>query len=178
MANVISITEDLSFQRALSDRNRVDAINFKSLYINYRPAMLAFVSRHLTDVQFMEDIVQNAFVKIWRNIDQFDSRKAGIYTWMISICKNEMVDFLRSKHSIRFVELELGIAADDRTRITDHLDVSRLVESLNTEDCNTINLLFLHGYTYEQVSLIKKIPSGSIKTRVRKIMKALRTQVL
>ena len=152
-----------------------DACAFKSLYVNYRPALYAFVGRTIEDEHLVEDIVQNAFIKIWINMHQYDERKAGIYTWMISICRNEMIDFLRSqKRRMKFVELGIGATGDDTSNIANRLDVSRFISTLNNEDSDTVNLYFLNGYTYNQVSRINKSPIGSVKTKVRRIVKTLR----
>lgn len=44
-----------------------------------------------------EDILQNAFVKIWGNITSFDEFKGRPFTWMLSICRNEVIDYCRKQ---------------------------------------------------------------------------------
>ena len=60
-------------------------------------ALNGSISKMIEDEYICEDILQEAFVKIWNNFEQYDSSKGRLFTWMINITRNLTIDTLRSK---------------------------------------------------------------------------------
>ncbi len=80
----------------------------KSLEIligKYLKPIYGFIYRYVGNAQEAEDITQETFVKMWRNLKKFDKQK-GFKTWIFSIAKNTSIDFLRKKKVITFSEFE------------------------------------------------------------------------
>src|SRR4051812_14493882 len=74
-----------------------DETAFAYLYDNYAGALNGVISRMVDDEQTAEDILQEAFVKIWNNFSQYDNTKGRLFTWMVNLTRNLTIDMLRSK---------------------------------------------------------------------------------
>ena len=72
---------------------------FEELYDKYSGALFSIILRIVNNTEAAEDVLQEGFLKIWRNIESFDSGKSTIFTWMLNICKNTAIDALRKNNS-------------------------------------------------------------------------------
>ena len=70
---------------------------FGYLYDNYSAALYAVVLAIVPDKEIANDVLQEAFIKIWRQIDSYDAAKGRLFTWMIHIARNASIDMVRSK---------------------------------------------------------------------------------
>ena len=70
---------------------------FSYLYDNYAAALNAVVYRMVDNKELSEDILQEAFVKIWNNFTSYDKTKGRLFTWMLNLTRNLTIDTLRSK---------------------------------------------------------------------------------
>src|SRR6186997_886444 len=70
---------------------------FSYLYDNYSPALYGVIVSIVQDRELANDVLQEVFIKVWRQIDQYNPEKGKLYTWLINICRNASIDTLRSK---------------------------------------------------------------------------------
>src|SRR5258705_3632734 len=70
---------------------------FNYLYDNYSGALYGVIVSIIQDKELSNDVLQEVFIKIWRQIEQYDPAKGRLFTWMINICRNASIDTLRSK---------------------------------------------------------------------------------
>ncbi len=82
-----------------------DEKSLEILIQRYLKPVYTFIYRHINNVHEAEDITQEVFVRMWRNIKKFDQQKS-FKTWIFSIAKNAAIDFLRKKKIIPFSEFE------------------------------------------------------------------------
>jgi len=82
-----------------------DEKSLEILIHRYLKPIYSFVYRYIGNGQEAEDITQEVFVKVWRNLKKFDQKKK-FKTWIFSIAKNASIDFLRRKKAIPFSEFE------------------------------------------------------------------------
>ncbi len=78
---------------------------FKGLINRYATPLYNFTAR-ITNKNDASDIVQEVFIKTWKNINRFDKRKASFKTWIFTIAKNTATDFLRKKRNLLFSDIE------------------------------------------------------------------------
>ena len=71
---------------------------FAYLYDNYSQALFGVIFKIVNSQEDAEDILQQAFVKIWTNFKFYNVSKGRLYTWMLTISRNLALDFLRSKN--------------------------------------------------------------------------------
>ncbi len=84
-----------------------DEKSLEVLIRRYLKPIYSFVYRYIGGSYEAEDITQEVFVRVWRNIKKFDKQKS-FKTWIFSIAKNASIDFLKKKKSIPFSEFENG----------------------------------------------------------------------
>lgn len=148
------------------------------LYRQYAGALYVVVFRILRSEEDANDVLQEAFVKIWKNIDRYDAGKAGLYTWMMNICRNLAIDKTRSKHFKRSGKIQ---NADEIVRQlgttrteTDHIGLKEIVKQLEPEQEKLVDLIYFGGYTQKEVAEKLEMPLGTVKTRIRKAIQVLR----
>lgn len=82
-----------------------DSESLEILIRSYLKPIYSFVYRYVGNSQDAEDITQEVFVKVWRNLKKFDQNKS-FKTWVFAIAKNTAIDFLKKKKTIPFSEFE------------------------------------------------------------------------
>ena len=97
------VTTDIELLEAYLDG---DEQAFKILINRYTPLLYNFVAR-LAGRESAPDIVQEIFIKVWKNIRKFDIEKASFKTWVFTIAKNTATDFLRKKKDLHFSDLDI-----------------------------------------------------------------------
>ena len=70
---------------------------FSYLYDNYAGALNTVIFKMVENKELTEDVLQEAFVKIWNNFENYDKSKGRLFTWMLNITRNLTIDTLRSK---------------------------------------------------------------------------------
>lgn len=154
---------------------------FGYLYDNYAAALNGIIYRMVDNRELAEDILQEAFVKIWNNFSSYDTSKGRLFTWMLNITRNLTIDTLRSKGykkqaKISTDENSVGNLSDDR-KVAERFDamgIRKQVVNLKPEQRSIIDLAYFNGYTQDEISKEMGIPLGTVKTRMRAAIIELR----
>lgn len=94
-----------SDQQLIANYFAGDEKSFEFLVRRYLKPIYIFIYRYVGNEQDAEDVTQEVFVKVWRNLKRFDQYKS-FKTWVFSIAKNAAIDFLKKKKTIPFSEFE------------------------------------------------------------------------
>ena len=70
---------------------------FSYLYDHYAGALYNVILSILQDKELANDVLQEVFIKIWKQVDQYDVERGRLYTWLVNITRNACIDTLRSK---------------------------------------------------------------------------------
>lgn len=154
---------------------------FSYLYDNYSGALFGLINKMVNDKELAEDILQDTFVKIWNNFDNYESVKGRLFTWMINLTRNLTIDTLRSKgykkqskiHSDDFSVNNLS----DTTHGIDKFDamgIRKQLTLLKNDQKQIIDLAYFGGFTQDEISKQLSIPLGTVKTRMRAAILELR----
>ena len=155
---------------------------FTHIYDMYSKSLYSVINNLVRDREEAEDVLQEVFVKIWKNIETYNESKGRFYTWILNIARNTSIDKLRSKgfnnsrknlSSDNFVHL-----LDDSNRLTNRIDtigIQDFVKKLKPKCIQIIELLFFKGYTQQEASDELEIPLGTVKTHNRNCINDLRT---
>jgi RNA polymerase sigma-70 factor, ECF subfamily len=150
--------------------------------MTYSKSLFAVISNLVSDREEAEDVLQESFVKIWKNIETYNDTKGRLYTWMLNITRNTAIDKLRSKgfnnkqknlSSDNFVHL-----LDDSNKMTNRIDtigIQEFVKKLKPKCIQLLDLLFFKGFTQQEASEELEIPLGTVKTQNRNCINDLRT---
>lgn len=158
---------------------------FSYLYDHYAGALNNIIFRMVGEDVLAEDILQEAFLKIWNNIHNYDETKGRLFTWMLNLTRNLAIDTLRSKgyknaQKTTGHENFVSNIADDKSVAErfDSLGVQKLVKQLKPEQQLIIDLGYFQGYTQDEISKAMNIPLGTVKTRMRAGILELRKLIL
>jgi RNA polymerase sigma-70 factor (ECF subfamily) len=105
---------------ALSKGDEQEAI--KLLIGRYTSSLFNFTAR-LSNRNDAPDIVQDVFIKTWKNLRNFDSTRASFKTWIFTIARNTTTDFLRKKRNLLFSDIQ-----------TDDENINSFAENIPTDD--------------------------------------------
>ena len=151
---------------------------FACLYDRYEPQMLRYIRKiSFATPEEAGDILQDAFIKIWRNLNNYDP-DMKLSSWLYRIVHNETISFCRKKRSFgkdRKVEPEttpLADRADDPEAGQDpdvrFLLTHQVLDQLPMKYREILVLKFLENMQYEEISDILKIPEGTVATRINR----------
>ena len=161
-----------------------DDRSFKILYDNYSKSLYGIIFNLIKDKEEAEDVLQEVFVKIWKNIDTYNTSKGRLYTWMLNIARNTSIDKLRSKN---FNNSQKNLSADNFVHLLDDnaktinkidaIGIKEFIKKLKPKCIQLIDLLFFKGYTQQEASEELEIPLGTVKTQNRNCMNELRLMI-
>jgi RNA polymerase sigma-70 factor (ECF subfamily) len=156
-------------------RSKADA--FEVIYDRHVDAAFSLAHRMCAQRTLAEDVVQEAFLSIWRNRTRYDRNRGSVRTWVLGIVHNRAIDALRSRAVrerglVKEEGVEERVAAPERT----DLDVARreeaheirdALEELPDEQSRVIELAFFGGMTHVQIASMLDTPVGTVKGRMR-----------
>lgn len=152
---------------------------FGYLYDHYSGALYSVVKQIVGDAETSADVLQEAFVNIWRKMELYDESKGRLFTWMLNIARNAAIDKTRSK-SFQQTSRQQPLVEADAAYATvrpnvDDFGLKKILQKLKDEQRMLIDLSYFQGYTHEQISKALDIPLGTVKTRIRSALTQLRT---
>ena len=173
----------LADEDLLSFLGQGDSEAFTILYDRYGRAAFSLAYRVMGERQAAEDLVQDAFLKLWRSATSYRPERSSVRTWLLSIVRNRGIDQLRSHASRRrtqdrieaFTPCSQPSEAFAETWRNSQRD--RVRDALNTlppEQLKVLELAYFSGYTHVQVSELLDVPLGTIKGRMRLGLKKMR----
>ncbi|NOT37409.1 MAG: RNA polymerase sigma factor [Saprospiraceae bacterium] len=152
----------------------------KELVYNYAPALLSVIRRYVTDVHRAEDYLQEGFINIFNNLQQFDHQKASLYTWMRKIVIHTTFRQFQMEKSrlngIQVLEESQALSIPETEISLQHLDseyLIKLIQKLEDPYRKIFNLHAIDGYTHEEVAEIlgiEVVTSRSYLFRARKLL--------
>jgi RNA polymerase sigma-70 factor, ECF subfamily len=160
---------------------------FEVIFDRHGGAAFSLAYRVAGNAASAEDVVQEAFLSIWRSRLRYDSTRGSVRTWMLGIVHNRAIDGLRRNlvHDRRRASLE-GIEerreAPERTdvevaRREEARTVRAALDTLPDEQRRTIELAYFGGFTHTQIAEMLELPVGTVKGRMRLGLEKLRGQV-
>lgn len=159
---------------------------FAVLIKRYEHALTRYMKRiGLTSDEDCADVLQNVFIKAYRNIHSFDT-KLSFSAWIYRIAHNETISFFRSKKArpegnmIDDPEEFLGRVYDDTADVSEEVDrsinaehVNRAIQSLDEKYRTILVLRYFEERDYGAISDILQIPPGSVATLIHRAKKQL-----
>ena len=152
---------------------------FRALYDNYSAALFGIALKIVSRTELAEDVLQEAFVKIWKSISSYDNKKGRLFTWMLNIVRNTAIDALRAKaEKYQIQNIDDNVYQLDQKNSTtvkiEHIGIKQSVETLKPEHRVIIDMAYYGGCTQEEISNELNIPLGTVKTRMRNAIIELR----
>lgn len=156
----------------------------KTIYEKYSSALFGVITRIVNDDHLAEDILQEAFLKIWNNAESYEASKGRLFTWMMNICRNTAIDKMRSKgyKTSKKTSSDETVLYENPTKIYDDIKpdtigIKDLVNKLKPEWKELVDLIYFKGYTHQEVADELNMPLGTVKTRLRSAILTLRQNI-
>ncbi|MEO6186733.1 MAG: sigma-70 family RNA polymerase sigma factor, partial [Steroidobacteraceae bacterium] len=154
------------------------------LYTRSAPQLLAVLMRMLGTRAAAEDVLQDAFIRIWEKAGQYDQIQGRALSWMVAIARNRAIDVQRGGRPT--VGLEAAdLAGAEQLRVVGPADGAEFSATYQTlEQClellaaaqrQCLLLAYQGGLTHERIAQSVGQPLGTVKSWVRRGLQSLRT---
>jgi len=160
---------------------------FELLYNRYAGKALAFTRRMIAEQSVAEEIVQEAFWRVWRRSGSYNAERGNLAAWIMGIVHHLAIDELRRRRGqapIAEDNLESNVIETVPTGDADVLDqvdigirsaqMREALARLPEPQRSVIELSFYQGYTHEEIAAKLQQPLGTIHTRARLALNKLR----
>ena len=160
-----------------------DAEAFAVLYDRHGRAAYSLAYRMMGERQAAEDLVQDAFLKVWRSATSYRAERGSVRTWLLSIVHNQGIDQLRSLASRRRMQEKIEASAPKSQpseayaqswRNSQREQVREALKTLPPEQLKILELAYFSGYTHVQIAELLDVPLGTVKGRMRLGLKKIR----
>jgi RNA polymerase sigma-70 factor, ECF subfamily len=148
------------------------------LYDRYSSLVYSVALRVVRDTGAAEDVLQEVFMQLWRNPGAFDSSRGSLPAWLAVIARNRAIDAVRKRKpeddiADTIVSVNPDLAGDaERSRAIDK--IRGTLGSMAAAQRNALELAFFEGLTHSEIAEKTGEPLGTIKTRIRGGLLALR----
>jgi len=148
------------------------------LYDRHSRVVYAVALRVLSDGSAAEDILQDVFMQLWRNAQAFNASRGSLAAWLVVIARNRAIDKLRKKRpeeeaaeTVIAVDTDLENAAERNEAIE---KVRTVLAGMPAEQRAALEMAFFEGLTHVEIAGKTGQPLGTIKTRIRSGLSAVR----
>jgi RNA polymerase sigma-70 factor (ECF subfamily) len=164
-----------------------DAAAFAVVYERHGDAAFSLAFRMCGRRAIAEDVVQEAFLSLWRSGARYERTRGSVRTWVLGIVHNRAIDALRrglvqDRGRVSDEGIEEHLEAAERTeQEVDRRDEARelraALEVLPPEQSRVIELAYYGGFTHAEIADMLGIPVGTIKGRMRLGLQKMRLQL-
>ncbi|MBC2607239.1 RNA polymerase sigma factor [Pelagicoccus albus] len=162
---------------------------FDELYARYSRPLFSYIAKFLRDHGLAEEVLQDAFVKIWRSAHRYDRDLSRPFSWCVLITKRLCIDRIRAAKPVTVTDDPMALKPVEEHRnaerdpsqnvlIEDELSIlGEMVERLPESQRSTLQLAMDKGLTQQEISEKLNMPLGTVKTAMRRGMLRLKTMM-
>jgi RNA polymerase sigma-70 factor (ECF subfamily) len=155
-------------------RGEQDAVG--ALYDRYGGVAYGLAYRVANDATLAEDIVQEAFVSVWKQAPRFDPARGQVRSWLLTIVHHKAVDAVRRRanrperalpDSAEDFIASHGRPEEEAEFASDAAAVREAVRLVPEDQRRTIEMAYFEGLTPVEIAERMNVPLGSVKSRLR-----------
>jgi len=157
---------------------RRDQDAFATLYDRYSRLVYSIALRVVRNASTAEDILHDVFLQLWQAPERFDAARGNLPAWMAVIARNRAIDRLRQQRTTLDPEEAILISSVDlgseveRTSVVGK--IRELLRSMPDSQRRAMELAFFDGKTHAEIAALMNEPLGTVKTRIRSALTAIR----
>ena len=163
-----------------------DEAALAELYRRHGGPCLSLARRVLSDRVLAEEVVQEIFLRLWRQPERFDPTRGSMRSFLFAQAHGRAVDLLRAETARRAREERDAFRSptvdDDLERavadLTEGEAVRRALATLSDAERQVIELAYFGGHTYREVAVLLEQPEGTVKSRIRSGLLRLRAALI
>lgn len=147
----------------------------------HRDGLVAYAEKMLGDHQLAEDVVQEAFIRAWRNIDRLVGMEGSVRGWLFTVTRHLVIDWVRKPQARR--EVVGGSYSDPPSSghgfdtVEDALVAAPLLRPLSPEHRAVLVHIYLCDRTIKETASRLGVPAGTVKSRHHHALRKLRAAV-
>jgi RNA polymerase sigma-70 factor (ECF subfamily) len=178
---------DLADEDLMQLVQRAEAPAFEVVYDRHAGAAFSLAYRMCGARPLAEEVVQEAFLSIWRSGARYDRGRGSVRTWILGITHHRAIDALRrgvvqDRHRASDEGIAERFEAEERTdaevaRREEALEVRGALEGLPEDQRRAIELAYYGGFTQSEIADMLGVPIGTVKGRMRLGMEKMRGQL-
>lgn len=173
-------------ERLLERSAAGDREAFAALYAATSAKLFGVVLRVLPERAEAEEVLQTAYLKIWRGAGRYEASRASPITWMAAIARNAAIDRARAERARGGAHLPVHGAAgegleepgpspeDAALRASDAGLLRRCLNELDERPAVALRFAFVAGLTYREIGAAMDVPENTVKSWVRRSLVRLR----
>ncbi|MEV0850694.1 sigma-70 family RNA polymerase sigma factor [Streptomyces sp. NPDC049954] len=144
----------------------------------HRDGLVAYAEKMLGDHQLAEDVVQEAFIRAWRNMDRLVGMEGSVRGWLFTVTRHLVIDWVRKPQARR--EVVGGAYSDPPARgngfdtVEDALVAAPLLRPLSPEHRAVLVHIYLCDRTIKETANRLGVPAGTVKSRHHHALRKLR----
>jgi len=147
------------------------------LYKRFHDVMAALCMRYTKNMQDAAEVLSDGFLKVFKNIEQYDSSKASVATWIRAIMIYSAIDFLRRKQikymNLPYSEEEPGIESEAVQKIDADILLA-MIRQLPAATQLVFNLYTIDGFNHDEIAAMLNISEGTSRWHLSEARKQLR----
>jgi RNA polymerase sigma-70 factor, ECF subfamily len=148
------------------------------LYDRYSPLVYSVALRALAETGAAEDVLQEVFMQLWRHPASFDASRGSLGPWLAVITRHRAIDVLRKRRPQTDIEdVVIAIEADLEGGAERGMAIEKVRASLHAmsdSQRKALEMAFFEGMTHSEIAAQTGEPLGTVKTRIRNGLQALR----
>lgn len=186
--------KDLSDYHLIQKISRYDSRALEELYDRYSPLIYTLVKKIAPDQKSADEVLVEVFAIIWRRASEYDFEKSSVYTWIVSLARNRVVDELRKSRALikdldsyndEYEEIFIIPTLDKKIDSLD-LDTAMNIKpkmeealaKLSDTQKYVIHLAFYEGYHLNEISDKLGIPIETVRSKVMAAMHTLKDNLI
>ena len=167
---------------------RSDARAFEVVYERHSGAAFSLAYRMVGKRSAAEDVVQEAFLNLWRSGARYERTRGSVRTWVLGIVHHRAIDSLRrsnvhEKRRTGDEDIAERLEAPERTDVEaarrDEAETVRVaMDTLPAEQCQVIELAYFGGFSHSEIAEMLEAPIGTVKGRMRLGLEKMRSALV
>jgi RNA polymerase sigma-70 factor (ECF subfamily) len=182
--NAAAATDQRSSDWSLIERVVArDETALAALYDRYSGLLCGILNRILRDAQAAEEILQDVFFQVWRNAAQFDPARGSIAGWLVVAARNRAISRLRRRNpgeTEELVENTVVLPTNIESEAAQKEMMGKVrsaLSDLSQDQQQCVELAYFEGLTHSEIAARTGDPLGTVKTRLRSAVDALRKKL-
>jgi RNA polymerase sigma-70 factor, ECF subfamily len=184
---LVAALHDLADEDLMQLVRKGDSAAFEVVYDRHSTAAYSLAYRMVGSRNAAEDVVQEAFLSLWRSGARYDRARGSVRTWVLGIVHNRAIDALRRSlvHDRRRASdegIEERFEARERTdveaaRNDEARELHTALRTLPAEQSRVIELAYFGGFSHSEIAKMLETPIGTVKGRMRLGLEKMRGQL-
>jgi RNA polymerase sigma-70 factor (ECF subfamily) len=175
---------DEQLERLLGRCASADSQALQRLYALVSPMLFACITRILRRRALAEEALQDVFISIWQQADQFTAARGRPMAWMMSIARYRAIDLLRRERlapalaaqpeEYRTSEAEPESESGSAAWLPSDESMTRCLGLLSNQQAHCLELAYVNGSSHEEIARLVGSPLGTVKSWIRRALRSLR----